>query len=173
MKGWSILLTALGYLGSPAVEAQQSGKTIERAIDMQENQNRIVIHRYFEEVWNQGKLDVLDDLIAPDYLNHSASTANPKPGPADLKPIVAHMREAIPDLHYEILDLIIAGDKVAVYTRVTGTQASTLWGIAPSGKRIDVRQMQIEWLRNGQIVQHWRITDELGLLRQLGVIPSN
>ena len=135
---------------------------------MQAEINRRTIERYFEEVWNRGDLDVLDTLIAPDYINHSPSTPNPRPGPADLKPIVAAMRHGLPDLHYEILDLIISGDKVAVHTRVTGTHLGELWGMPPSGRRIDVRQMQVEWLRDGQIVQHWRVTDERALMQQLG-----
>jgi predicted ester cyclase len=99
-------------------------------------------------------------------MNHSASIPNPRPGPEDLKPIVKSMRDGIPDLKYEILDMVIAPDKVAIFLRVTGTHSGTLFGMPPTGKKIDVRQMQIEWIRNGQIWQHWRITDELTLMRQ-------
>jgi steroid delta-isomerase-like uncharacterized protein len=127
-----------------------------------------VITRYFEEVWNQGDVDRLDDLLTPDYVNHSPSIPNPRPGPADLKPIVRAMREGVPDLHYEILDLVIEGDRAAVFTRVTGTHHGTLFGIAPTGRSFDIRQMQIEWLKDGRIWQHWRITDELALMQQLG-----
>jgi hypothetical protein len=133
--------------------------------------NIATLRRYFEEAWNLGRVDVLDELMAPDYLNHSASIPDPRPGPADLKPIVAAMRRGIPDLHYEILDLVATASKCAVYLRVTGTHTGELFGIAPSGRRIDVRQMQIEWLREGRIWQHWRVTDELSLMRQIGVVP--
>jgi ketosteroid isomerase-like protein len=118
-----------------------------------------LITRYFQEVWNEGHVDALDELLTADYLNHSPSTPNPPRGPAGLKPIVRAMREAIPDLHYEILDMVVTPDKAAIYLRVTGTQA---------GRPIDVRQMQIEWIKDGRIWQHWRITDELALMRQLG-----
>lgn len=143
------------------------GHTLEAARHVGHNER--LIRCYFEEVWNQGRLDVLDELLAPDYLNHSASVPNPRPGPADLKPIVAQMRAAIADLHYEILDLVVTPTKAAVYLRVTGRHVAPLWGMAPKGSgAIDVRQMQIEWIRDGRIVQHWRLTDELALLRQLG-----
>jgi predicted SnoaL-like aldol condensation-catalyzing enzyme len=131
-----------------------------------------VIARYFEEVWNQGRVDVLDELLTSDYVNHSPSIPNPRPGPADLKPIVQAMRAGVPDLRYEMLDVIVDGDKVAVFLRVTGTHTGSLFGMAPTGRRFDIRQMQIEWLREGRICQHWRITDELSLLRQLGIFPS-
>jgi ketosteroid isomerase-like protein len=131
-----------------------------------------LIRRYFNEVWNEGQLDVLDELLTADYINHSPGLPNPRPGPADLKPIVAAMRAGIPDLHYTILDLVVSPDKVAAYVHVTGTHSGTFFGIAPTGRRIDVRQMQIEWIRDGRICAHWRITDDLSLMRQLGQLPS-
>ncbi|SFG28846.1 SnoaL-like polyketide cyclase [Duganella sp. CF458] len=132
--------------------------------------NAQLIERYFEEVWNQGRVDVLDELLTSDYRNHSPGLADPPPGPEGLKPIVLMMREAIPDLHYTIEDLVLAPDRVAAYVRMTGTQTGSFFGIAPSSKAIDVRQMQIEWIRDGKISQHWRITEDLKLMRQLGVI---
>ena len=129
--------------------------------------NRALVTRYFDEVWNQGRLDVLDELLTPDYLNHSPGIPDPRPGPQDLKPIVRMMREAITGLHYEILDMVVEREKVAVYTRVTGRHTGLLWGMAPRGGLIDVRQMQIEWIRDGRIWQHWRLTDEAALTSQL------
>lgn len=129
-----------------------------------------LLTRYFDDVWSRGEVDLLDDLVTDDYVNHSPSVPGPRPGAADLKPIVRAMRAGIPDLRYDILDTVIGDDKVAVHVRVTGTHTGPLFGIAPTGRRIDVRQMQIEWLRDGRIAQHWRVTDELGLLRQLGVV---
>lgn len=142
----------------------------ERSGTMSVEQSRQLITRYFEEVWNQGQLDVLDEIMAPDYVNHSPSTPNSRPGPEDLKPIVRAMRDGIPDLHYQILDTVITPDKVAVHLKVTGTHNGTLFGIAPTGRKVDVHQMQIEWIRNGRIWRHWRVTDELALMRQLGVV---
>jgi hypothetical protein len=129
--------------------------------------NRELVTRYFEEVWNQGRLDVLDELLTPDYLNHSPGIPDPRPGPEDLKPIVRMMRDAITGLHYEILDMVVEREKVAVYTRVTDRHTGPLWGFEPLGHAIDVRQMQIEWIRQGRIWQHWRLTDEAALTRQL------
>lgn len=131
-----------------------------------------IIQRYFGEVWNQGDLDVLDEIIAPDYVNHSPSTPNPPTGPVGLKPIVAAMRTAFPDLHYEVHDLVVDEGKVAVRCTMTGTHQGDFFGIPPTGQAVQVSQFQIEYIRDGQIVQHWRQTDELGLMRQLGLIAS-
>jgi steroid delta-isomerase-like uncharacterized protein len=131
---------------------------------------RHLLTRYFEEVWNRGQLDVLDAIVSRDYVNHSPSVPNPRPGPEDLKPIVAAMRAGIAGLHYEILDMVVTPDKAAVYLRVTGTHSGTLFGVPPTGRQIDIRQMQFEWFKDDRIWQHWRVTDELTLLRQLGVV---
>ena len=79
------------------------------------------------------------------------------------------MRDGISDLHYEILDLVATPDKMAVYVRLTGRHTGPPFGMAPTGRAIDVRQIEIEWLRDGRVWQHWRITDELSLMQQLGV----
>jgi len=110
---------------------------------------------------------LLDEIVAADYVNHSPGTPDPPPGPAGLKPIVAHMRAAIPDLHYDILDMVVEGDKVAVFTRLTGTHSGALWGVAPQGAKLNVQQMQLECLRGGQIARHWRVTDTLTLMKQM------
>ena len=77
--------------------------------------------RYFEEVWNRGQVDVLDELLAPEYVNPTPSFGNPPPGPNGLKPIVLAMRRAFPDLHFTIEDVVVTPDAVAVRTTMTGT----------------------------------------------------
>lgn len=134
--------------------------------------NTQIITRYFEEVWNQGKLDVLDELIASNYVNHSPGTPNPAPGPDGLKPIVAALRDGIPDVKFAIQDMVVTPDKVAVRVVMSGTQTGNLFGIPATGRRVTVNQLQIERIENGKIVEHWRQTDDLGMMRQLGLIPS-
>lgn len=137
----------------------------------QDAHKRTVIERYFEEVWNQGQLDVLDELLAPDYVNHSSSMPDAPPGPEGVKPIVAAMRRAFPDLHYTIDRMVVGDDAVAVRVTLTGTHVGDFFGIPPTGKPFKVTQTNIEQFRDGKIVAHWRNTDELSLLRQLGVVP--
>jgi steroid delta-isomerase-like uncharacterized protein len=127
--------------------------------------------RYFEEVWNQGRLDVLDELLAPAYIKHTPSTPAPPPGPAGLKPIVQAIRDAFPDLHYRIEDAVATDDAVIMRVVMTGTHRGALFGLAPTGHRIEVNQINFERIRNGRIAEHWRVTDELALMRQLGVVP--
>lgn len=158
------LAIAAAVLALPAVAAEPSkaGTNIER--------NRELGRRYFEEVWNRGKVDSLDELLAPNYVNHTPSTPNPPPGPGGLKPIVLGMRTAFPDLHYAIEDIVATDDAVVLRVRMTGTHRGDLFGLPPTGKSVSVEQINIEHIRDGRIVEHWRVTDELTLMKQLGAV---
>ncbi|GEP91647.1 conserved hypothetical protein, steroid delta-isomerase-related [Chitinophaga terrae (ex Kim and Jung 2007)] len=131
--------------------------------------NRTIGQRYFEEVWNQGKVDLLDSLLAPGYINHTPS-APTVPGPEGLKPIVLAIRKAFPDLHYEIQDMIPAPGYLTMRVVMTGTQQDTLFGLPPTGKPVKVLQINIEKIVDGRIAEHWRVTDELTMMKQLGVV---
>ena len=135
---------------------------------MSKTDNEKLIRKYFDEVWNRGKLEMLNDIIAPIYINHNPGMANPVPGPEGLKPIIAGIRKAFPDLNYVIENIVVSDDQVAVYTTMHGTHKGDFFGLAPTNKVINVSQMQIERIENNQIVEHWRVTDELTLLKQLG-----
>ena len=132
--------------------------------------NEKLIIKYFEDVWNNGKLEILDEIISPNYINHTPGMPNPLPGPEGLKPIVAGIRHAFPDLRYVIENMIVSDSQVAVHTTMHGTHTGDFFGLAPTNKVIKVSQMQIERIENNQIVEHWRVTDELSMLRQLDQI---
>ncbi len=132
--------------------------------------NKQLGRRYFEEVWNRGNVDALDELLASEYINHTPSTPNPPPGPSGLKPIVLGIRQAFPDLHYEIKDVVATDDAVVMRVVMTGTHRGELFGLAPTGRRVSVDQINIEHIENGRNVEHWRVTDEMKLMRQLGVL---
>ncbi|WP_410571676.1 ester cyclase [Amycolatopsis sp. cmx-4-61] len=104
-----------------------------------------VVRRYLT-AFNDGDLAAFDELIDPAYVNHSPSLPGLPPGPAGLKPIVEDLRRQAPGLRFEEVHLLEDGDLVAAHLLVHG------FGPEPA------RQMQIERLRNGRIVEHWRVT---------------
>jgi steroid delta-isomerase-like uncharacterized protein len=128
--------------------------------------HRSLVERYLA-AWTSGDLDAFDQLVTPDYVNHSPSTPDPVAGPDGLRPIVAAMRAGIPDLRYELVHVVADGDLVAFHSLVRGTQTGELFGMAPTGRSFCVRQMQVERVRDGRIAEHWRVTDEAALARQL------
>lgn len=134
------------------------------------NENEKIIRRYFNEAWNEGKLDVLDEIIDPNYINHSPGIPNPIPGPNGLKPIIAAIRNGFPDLYFQIDDIVNSENKVAIRCTMQGTHLGELFGISPTGKKVKINQMQIEYIKDGKIVEHWRQSDDMGMMKQLGQI---
>jgi predicted ester cyclase len=130
--------------------------------------NKALLERYFFEGWNQGRLDVFDDIIHPNYQNHNPFIPNLLPGAQGLKATVALLRVAFPDLKFVIEDQIISDLKVATRCTMYGTHKGALFDIAPTGKRVAVKQFQIDRFVDGRIIEHWRVSDALGMLRQLG-----
>lgn len=132
--------------------------------------NKALMETYFYEVWNKGNLEILDQIIDSAYINHNPSTVNPPPGPEGLKPIILAMRKGFPDLNYTIEDSVITEDRVVARVLVKGTHLDSLFGIPPTGKSIEIRQINVESILNGKIVEHWRVTEELKMMQQLGLV---
>jgi steroid delta-isomerase-like uncharacterized protein len=139
---------------------------------MNSESNKSVMRRYFEEAWNKGHLELLDELVAANYVNHNPFLPDLPPGPEGLKPIFIGFRAAFSDLNYTIEDLISEEDKVVTRWTMRGTHTGELMGIPPTGKQVTVGGMQVERIAEGKIVEHWRTSDDLGLLQQLGVTPG-
>lgn len=131
--------------------------------------NETLIRAYYDELFGKGRVELIPELLAEDYVNHSPSPGLP-PGRAGVAVVVAALREGLPDLRYEIQDLVVSEDAVAARTLLTGTHAGPLFGIAPTGRRVAVQQIAIERIRDGRIVAHHRVTDELSMMRQLGAV---
>jgi steroid delta-isomerase-like uncharacterized protein len=81
-------------------------------------------------------------------------------------------RSALPDLKMVVEDMIAEGDKVVLRYTLEGTHEGELFGIPPTGKQLSVKGIAVERVSDGKIREHWRVTDELGMMQQLGVIPE-
>jgi steroid delta-isomerase-like uncharacterized protein len=134
--------------------------------------NKSILRRYFEEAWNKGRLDVLDEIVAPHYVNHDPAVPGLPDGPEGLKLIMAGFRAAFPDLRFTVEDLIAEDDRVVTRWTMRGTHLGEFAGLPPTGRQVISGGMQIERVLNGQIVEHWRKSDDLGLMQQLGAIPA-
>jgi len=132
--------------------------------------NKGVAAMSFEEGWNQGNTAVFDELLAADYLDHDPS--GPVHGPEGFKQLYATYRSAFPDTHLTIEDQIAEGDKVVTRWTGTGTHQGPLLGMAPSGKRVRIMGMTITRFANGKAVEDWSNYDTLGMLQQIGALPT-
>jgi steroid delta-isomerase-like uncharacterized protein len=128
-------------------------------------------HRLIEEVWNGGNLDFAEECFTQDYVNHDPSIPEEIRGPEGFKHNVAAIRSAFPDFHMRIVDQVAEAEKLVTRYVITGTQEGELAGIPPSGNRIEVAGMGIDYFRRGKICESWEYYDVLGLMQQLGAIP--
>jgi steroid delta-isomerase-like uncharacterized protein len=137
---------------------------------MSTEQNKALIHRLFEEVFNEKRSDRADELIARDYIDHGAVPGQ-APGVEGAKQRWAMYFAAIPDMHTTIDDMVAEEDKVTVRWTVGGTQQAALMGIPPTGKHFRTGGISIYRLAEGKIAEQWEQADMLGLMQQLGVMP--
>jgi steroid delta-isomerase-like uncharacterized protein len=136
-------------------------------------QNKALARRGIEEVWNQGKLSVIDELVAPNANFHDPNVPGGKfAGPDGLKTFVQIYRTAFPDVQIKVEDQIAEGDSVVTRWTATGTHKGDLMGIAPTNKYSTVAGVDIERYQNGKLVESWASYDMLGMFQQLGVVPS-
>jgi steroid delta-isomerase-like uncharacterized protein len=135
-------------------------------------QNKALARRAIEEVWNQGKLAVIDELTAANATFHDPSVPGGKfTGPEGVKQFVQIYRGAFPDVRLTINDQIAEGDKVVTRWTATGTHKGELMGIAPTNKHATVTGVDIDRYQDGKVVEAWASYDMLGMLQQLGVVP--
>jgi steroid delta-isomerase-like uncharacterized protein len=139
---------------------------------MSAEESKAIMRRYFEGAWEQGNVDLLDELLAPDYVNHTPATPDLPTSPEGVKAVVSLFRNAMPDLRVVIEDMIAEGDKVATRYTLEGTHEGELFGVPPTGQRLSIKSISVERVSDGKIREHWRVTDSLDMMHQLGAIPA-
>ena len=147
-----------------------AGCSVNRDATPAPDPKRVVIERYFHQLFNQGKVELVPELLHPDYVNGSPGSPDLPRGREGVAIVVKALRTAFPDLEYQIEDMVIGADAVAVRTTLRGTHRGDFFGLPATGKAVEVSQMTIEHFKEGRIVAHHRVTDELALQRQLGVV---
>src|SRR5215212_7080522 len=138
---------------------------------MSAEENKTTMRRYLD-VFEEGNIDLLDELLAPDYVNHTPATPDLPTGPEGVKGVVSMFRGGMPDLRVMVEDMIAEGDKVATRYTLEGTHEGELFGIPPTGQRLSIKSMTVERVSEGKIRDHWRVTDNLDMMQQLGVVPA-
>ena len=137
---------------------------------MSTEENKAVLRRLYEEVWSQGNLATVDELLAVDYVLHDP--AHLVRGPEGFKAYVSAFRAAFPDLHATIEDQIAEEGKVAMRFTVRATHRGEFQGLPPTNRQVILTGIDIQRIADGKIVENWVNLDALGMLQQLGVLPS-
>ena len=137
---------------------------------MSTEQNKAVVRRVFEELVNKGNMSAADELLAADYVNHDMPA--PAPGAEGFKLIIGMFRTAFPDITVTLDDALAEGDRVVTRGVFTGTHKGEFMGIPATGKKVAVKYLDIWRLENGKCKENWVQMDMLGLMQQLGVVPT-
>lgn len=134
-------------------------------------QNKVTVRDFIDGLFTKGDLGAVDTYLAEDFINHDPPFGV-SPDREGMRATGAMMRAGFPDWHSELHDLIAENDIVVERFTASGTQRGEVMGVAPSGRIVSVPGINIFRLRDGRIVERWGRLDELGFLRQLGVVPA-
>ena len=144
-----------------------------RSNRMSVERNKDTFRRYVEEVWKDEKLDIADEVFAEKYLSHQSNGTALERGPEDVKKFVKEYRFAFSDIEDIVEDMIGEGDRVVTRWTLRVTHTGEFRGIPATGKRITITGIGIfRFSEEGKVVESWDNLDQLGMLRQLGVIPE-
>lgn len=133
-------------------------------------QNKAFVRRLIEEVIGRGNFDLVDELVAADYVGHTPfPEINSREGH---KQFFIALRRAFPDLEVTVNDQLAEGDKVVTRWTARGTHKGEFMGIPPTGKSAVMTGIDIDRIANGKLAECWTNSDDMGLMQQLGVIPA-
>ncbi len=136
------------------------------------DENETLLRRWFEEVWNKGREEAIDEMFAEDGIAHGLAEDGGQPlqGPSGFKPFFQKFRAAFPDIEVVVEDTITEGDKVAARCTVRGKHQSDSLGFAATQQPMEITGMTIVRVRDGKIVEAWNNFDFMSMFQQLGAL---
>jgi predicted ester cyclase len=135
-------------------------------------QNKAVMRRIYEEFWNQGNFDAMDEIVSPDYVLHVPTPPGAPSGREGLQWVIQMYRAAFPDIHVQVEDQLAEGDKVMTRITIRGTHQGQLMQIPPTNKEVLFTAIVVTRFKDGRNVEGWGELDRFALMQQLGVIPA-
>lgn len=136
------------------------------------SENVALILRWFEEVWNKGRMEAIGEMCRPDAIGHGQAQHKLDIGLHEFRQFALDLRAAFPDIHITIHETLAQGDKVVARWSATMTHTGPFLGIAATGKKAEVTGTSIQRIVDGKIAEGWDNWDQLGLLVQIGAVPA-
>jgi steroid delta-isomerase-like uncharacterized protein len=136
---------------------------------MSTDENKRLVKRFVDEVFGQGRLDSIDELVAPDFVSHTFRFTDD--GRTKLRAATERVHASLTDVDFAVEDLIAEEDRVAVRLNASSTVVDEFMGVSAPGKRYSIGEIHIFRVADGRIVEHWHQHDALGLMKQLGAMP--
>lgn len=138
---------------------------------MTKEANLAATEKWGAEVASAGRYDVLDEILAPEFVDHDPAPDQGS-GIEGLKGFFRQMRDAFPDLKAEPVEIAATDDHVAMRYILSGTHRGEFQGVEPTGRSFKVAALQLARFENGRCVERWGSTDELGMMKQLGILAN-
>jgi steroid delta-isomerase-like uncharacterized protein len=137
---------------------------------MSKETNLAVLGKFAEAV-NTGKFDLFQEAVSAENVDHDPAPGQVQ-GPEGYRTFFSGLRTAFPDLSVTLDTMVADDDSIAFAYTLTGTQDGPLDGLAPTGRKVKIRGLQISKFKDGKMVERWGSSDELGMLQQLGAVPT-
>jgi steroid delta-isomerase-like uncharacterized protein len=138
---------------------------------MSTEENKAIVRRVNDEVWSEGHLDVIDELIADEFIATVVGAPEQIRGQQGFREFVVMYRTAFPDLRITVDEQFAEGETVITRWTATGTNEGELMGMPATGKQATVAGININRISGGKLVAGWGLFDQLGLLQQIGAVP--
>ena len=133
--------------------------------------NKALIRRIFEEIINQKRVDVIDELFDENFVDHGPGGQDLH-GREEFRSVIRMWLASVPDVRCEVSHVIEEDDTLGWVVRTTGTHTGDALGFPATGKQIDTLSANIGVVRNGRAVEHWSEQGMLAMLQQVGVVPQ-
>ena len=130
--------------------------------------NTDIVRRFIDEIFDAGRAESVDELVTPDFVSHGL----PGSGPGVMKAAISRVAPALSDGRHEIEDIIAEGDRVAVRLTSSAVQSGEFMGMPATGRHYSIEEIHVFRIADGRVAEHWHQGDMLGMMRQLGAMPS-
>lgn len=137
---------------------------------MATDDNRPLVRRFIDEIFVAGRIEAIDELVAPDFVSHTWGFTDD--GREKLRAATQHVHASLTDVAFSVEDLVAEGDRVAARVTSSATAIGDFMGVAAAGKRYTIGELHLFRVRDGAVAEHWHCHDALGLMRQLGAVPA-
>ena len=139
---------------------------------MSTEQNKALVRQMVEELFNRGNMSRADEFLAPDFVEREELPPGIPRDREGVKQLTIMLRSAFPDFKATIDDIVAEGDKVVIRQTWSGTHKGEFMGVPPTGKAVSIGVIDIIRVAGGKFVEHWGQMDSMGMMQQLGAIPT-
>jgi steroid delta-isomerase-like uncharacterized protein len=139
---------------------------------MSTEHNKAIFRKMVEEVFNRGNLGLIDELLAPDFIEREELPPGFPTGREGVKQLIGMLRRAFPDFKATIDDMVAEGDKAVIRMTWRGTHRGEFMGIPPTSKSMSIGVIDIVRFAGDKVVEHWGLMDSMSMMQQLGVVPA-